>query len=211
MNTIRLNQLARYPLALAVGVLVTMLLFKALYGLTNVSFVPSIITTPPIELVPVRESTPIVVKERPKPPEKPVIKETFGDGIGKPPIDIVIPPATKGEKFAPPGIGKVEGGGDIINLNPGSDRDIAPIVRVEPIYPTRAETRGIEGWVRVRFNISATGEVTDAMVVESDPSGVFDQSVLSAIGRWRYSPKVENGTAVERRGIETILRFELPE
>ena len=46
------------------------------------------------------------------------------------------------------------------------------------------------------------------VVVEADPPGVFDAAALAAIRRWRYYPIV-NGEAVERKGVQTEIRFEL--
>ena len=85
------------------------------------------------------------------------------------------------------------------------------MVLIRLVVPTRAAQNGTEGWVKVRFTISSTGSVTDATVVDSSPRNVFDDAALKAISRWRYNPKVESGEAVERRGVETLLRFELNE
>jgi protein TonB len=96
-----------------------------------------------------------------------------------------------------------------MSLSAGSDQDVLPLVRINPDYPPRALSRGIEGWVLVQFTITETGTVTDAIVVDSQPNQVFDQAALNAIARWRYNPRVEGGVAVERVGIQTIIRFEL--
>jgi protein TonB len=86
------------------------------------------------------------------------------------------------------------------------DRDVIPLVRPPPDYPPRANT---EGWVKVQFSITLTGSVRDAFVVEGSPQGVFDAAALKAIARWRYTPKIENGVAVERVGLQTVIRFQL--
>ena len=91
----------------------------------------------------------------------------------------------------------------------GSDRDVIPLVRINPDYPQRALSRGVEGWVIVQFTITAAGTVKDAKVVDADPKGVFDDAAVKAILRWRYNPKVEEGVAVERVGVQTMLRFEI--
>ena len=96
-----------------------------------------------------------------------------------------------------------------LSMTAGSDRDVIPLVRINPDYPPRAQQRGIEGYVIVQFTITATGTVKDAIVVEAMPRGMFDDAALKAIARWRYNPKVENGTAVERVGIRTRLTFQL--
>ena len=96
-----------------------------------------------------------------------------------------------------------------MTMSAGSDRDVIPLVRINPDYPPRAQTRGIEGYVIVQFTITATGTVKDAIVVEAQPRGMFDDAALKAIARWRYNPKVEAGVAVERVGIRTRLTFQL--
>jgi protein TonB len=63
--------------------------------------------------------------------------------------------------------------------------------------------------VQVRFAVTPTGAVRDAAVVASEPGTVFDQAALAAVARWRYNPRVEAGVAVERVGLETLLRFTL--
>ena len=96
-----------------------------------------------------------------------------------------------------------------MSMSAGSDRDVIPLVRINPDYPPRALSRGLEGWVQVQFTITATGTVKDAIVVNAEPKNIFDDAALKAIARWRYNPKVESGTAVERVGVQTIIRFQL--
>jgi protein TonB len=91
----------------------------------------------------------------------------------------------------------------------GTDGDVVPVVRATPQYPPRAISGQIEGWVRVQFSVTPIGTVRDAFVVDSEPSGVFEEAALKAIARWRYNPKVEGGEAVERVGLQAVIRFEL--
>lgn len=105
---------------------------------------------------------------------------------------------------------KIDASGVKMNLTAGgSDRGVAPLVRVNPDYPRRALERGIEGWVHVRFTITAAGTVKDLVVVDAEPKGVFDEAATKAVLRWRYNPRVENGVAVERAGEQTLIRFKL--
>lgn len=46
-----------------------------------------------------------------------------------------------------------------------------PIVRIPPAYPRRAAERGIEGFTMLDLHVDATGSVSDATVVEAEPSG----------------------------------------
>jgi protein TonB len=96
-----------------------------------------------------------------------------------------------------------------MTMSAGSDRDVIPLVRIAPDYPPRALSRGLEGWVQVQFTITATGTVKDAIVVNAEPKQIFDDAALKAIARWRYNPRVEGGVAVERVGVQTIIRFQL--
>jgi protein TonB len=87
-----------------------------------------------------------------------------------------------------------------------NDGDPQPLVRILPEYPQSG--RG-DGWVLVRFNISPAGTVTNAAVIDAKPRGMFDKNALRAIERWRYRPAVVDGRAVERRGLQVRLIFEL--
>jgi protein TonB len=96
-----------------------------------------------------------------------------------------------------------------MKMTAGSDRDVIPLVRIAPDYPPRALSRGLEGWVKVQFTITLTGTVKDAIVVDADPKNIFDDAALKSIARWRYNPRVEGGVAIERVGVQTIIRFQL--
>ena len=87
--------------------------------------------------------------------------------------------------------------------------DASPIVRINPKYPTSAARDGIEGWVQLSFNISPTGEVIDATVVNADPQRIFDREALRAIKRWKYRPKVIEGVAQLQTGQTVQLDFKL--
>lgn len=91
----------------------------------------------------------------------------------------------------------------------GGSRDVVPLVRIQPDYPSRAAQRGIEGYVIVRFTITVAGTIKDAAVVTAEPEGVFETAALSAIRRWKYNPKIEAGTPVEQPGVQVRLTFEL--
>ena len=92
----------------------------------------------------------------------------------------------------------------------GSDRDVVPMVRVEPQYPMSAKQRGVEGWVELMFTITKAGTVTDIVVTASNPGTIFNKSAVQAVSKWKYNPKVENGTAVDRPGVRQRIKFELP-
>lgn len=90
-----------------------------------------------------------------------------------------------------------------------SDGEAIPVVRVAPEYPTRAQTRGIEGFVDIQFDIAPSGKTTNLQVVYAEPDRVFNKSALRAVGKWKYKPKVVNGNAVAQTGMKTRVRFGL--
>jgi TonB family protein len=79
-----------------------------------------------------------------------------------------------------------------------------------PSYPSRARERGTEGWVDVEFTVAKDGRTRDAVVRSGQPAGVFDRAALEAIERWRYEPRVVDGTVVDQR-VEARLSFRLSE
>jgi len=90
-----------------------------------------------------------------------------------------------------------------------ADMDIVPLVRVNPRYPPRAQSRGIEGWVHLRFTITPQGTVDDVTIVDADPKGYFERSAKRAVGKYKYKPKIEDGKPVSRTGVELVLTFDL--
>ncbi|HJR71741.1 MAG TPA: TonB family protein [Gammaproteobacteria bacterium] len=197
---------ARIPFAAAAGVLCSLAVF---FGLWRLVGVPLNAVATATQVVPefTRQivETPVQPKPRRTKPER------------EPPPEAVDPPrAGPGDNervvhvrpdliriLGPSRIGRAEGGG----LPMGVDRDAMPLVRVDPVYPPSLEARGIEGWVRVQFNVAATGTVRDVIVVASEPRDAFDEAALEAIARWRYNPRIAGGTAVERVGLQTLIRF----
>jgi protein TonB len=108
-----------------------------------------------------------------------------------------------------PTINPTEALGGGVGMGGGADRDVVPLVRIEPEYPMRAEQRGIEGWVTVEFTITRAGTVEDPRVVAAHPPRIFDRAALQAIRKWKYNPKIQDGTAVRRPGVQVTLMFEL--
>ena len=88
------------------------------------------------------------------------------------------------------------------------DRPLIALSRMPPVYPPGARRRGIQGWVKVRFAVDTQGHVQEVAVIEAQPPGVFDQSVIRCVNQWRFHPGTVNGTPVRARA-ETTVRFEL--
>lgn len=96
-------------------------------------------------------------------------------------------------------------------LTASADTDVVPLVRVAARYPPRAQARGIEGWVYLRFTVTPQGTTTDIQVLDSDPKGVFDRAAMSSVKKYKYKPRIESGVPVARPGVEIVLSFEIEE
>ena len=195
----------RVPFAAASGVLLAAAGFLGLFNLVNVPFdIQPTTKARDIIFTPQRRDTPIESRrdervER-KPPPVIVHPDDFWDhGTG----DGEVTQVRMNDALV------VDLGGRGSGLPVGNDRDVIPLVRVAPDYPPSLLNRGTEGWVQVQFSITPTGMVRDPVVVASEPGSVFDEAALKAIARWRYNPRVEGGQAVERVGLQTVIRFEL--
>ncbi len=89
-----------------------------------------------------------------------------------------------------------------------SDGEYLPIVKVAPVYPSRALQRGIEGYVIVEYTVTTTGTVRDPRVVEST-SSLFERAAIESALKYKYKPRVIDGEAVEVPGVMTKITFEL--
>ena len=95
-----------------------------------------------------------------------------------------------------------------LNLE-SADGDYLPIVKVAPIYPRRAQSRGIEGYVIVEFTVTKNGSVRNPLVIESQPEGIFDRAAMDAALKFKYKPRVVDGVATEVAGVQNKISFEI--
>ena len=91
------------------------------------------------------------------------------------------------------------------------DGEYLPIVKVAPIYPRRAQTRGITGYCIVTYTVTTTGAIRDPYVEnESDcsPKGIFERASLKAAAKFKYKPRVVDGQAIEVAGVQNKFTYE---
>ena len=193
----------RYFIGLTFGTAFMLLLFWVMWSLVSVPVdVAEMRQATRVEFTRMRQDTEAQKKqqEKPQPDKPPPVPEVpqidFAKGSVENNVAQLTPTVDANSAMSK------------MKMTAGSDRDIVPLVRINPDYPPRALSRGIQGWVIVQFTISATGTVKDQIVVDSS-NKIFDDAALKAIGRWRYNPKVEEGVAVERKGVQTKLVFQL--
>jgi protein TonB len=78
-----------------------------------------------------------------------------------------------------------------------------------PEYPRRAIRLGVEGSVRLEFDVDTDGSVLDPYVVDSSPAGVFDRAAIKAVRKFLYEPPTYNGTSVKVNNVQIDLTFRL--
>ena len=141
----------------------------------------------------------IVPEKPPKPPETP--PET-------PPQDMDnVNPDAPTINVAPPTVSANTdiGGPGGMNIAEG---DYLPIVRVAPVYPARALSRGLEGFVDLSFTVTTTGTVKDPIVLQST-SSLFERAAVRAVLKFKYKPRVVDGVPVDVPGFKTRFSFQL--
>jgi protein TonB len=81
---------------------------------------------------------------------------------------------------------------------PPAPVDVTPakiLKRVTPVVSSEVP-RKTKGFVIVKFEIGDNGRVNNVAVIESSPAGVFDEAATTAVRKWIYEPRKENGVAV---------------
>ena len=88
------------------------------------------------------------------------------------------------------------------------DGEYIPLFKVTPIYPRRAQERGIMGYAVVAFTITETGTVENAEPLEGmcgdptnpetvfRPCSIFNSAASRAALKLKYKPKIVDGNAV---------------
>ena len=82
-------------------------------------------------------------------------------------------------------------------------------IMVAPQYPPEALRDGIEGHVEVEFTVLPDGSVTDVIVINAEPRGIFERQARRAVMNWQFIPKREAGVAVSMRARQ-VIEFHLP-
>ena len=198
----------RYAFSIVVGVVVTMSLLFLMQVLIATG--KQALTKPrdraKLEFVRVKRNEALNTEDftpekPPKPPETP--PET-------PPQDMDnIDPTAPTINVAPPSVATEPsiGGPGGMNIAEG---DYLPIVRVAPVYPARALSRGLEGYVDMAFTVTTTGTVKDPVVMFST-SSLFERAAIRAVLKFKYKPRVVDGVPVEVPNVKTRITFKIEE
>ncbi|WP_299263503.1 energy transducer TonB [uncultured Psychrosphaera sp.] len=184
------------------GTLMALVLFVIMSKLaeTEASFIePAPAITVNVNGIKDEEPTKEKVNPLPEPPKAkpmpPQVKQDLAQNdnleLGPPGIDVEIPSI---------GLTKIGLGGP-------KNKSATPIFRVEPQYPIKAATNGIEGWVSLSFSIDKLGRVIDVKVMDAKPKRYFEHAARKALRKWKYQPKLVNGKPVVQSGQSILLEF----
>ncbi len=200
--------LGRYAFSIVTGVVVTLSLLFIMHLL--IEYGESAVTKERdrhnLEFVRVKRNEALNIddytpEKPPKPPETP--PET-------PPQDLDnIDPDTPTINIAAPTVNTDAdiGGPGGMNIAEG---DYLPIVRVAPVYPARALSRGLEGYVDLSFTVTSAGTVRDPVVLFST-SSLFERAATRAVLKFKYKPRVVDGVPVDVPNVKTRITFLIEE
>lgn len=150
------------------------------------------------------------VERKKRKPEKPPEPDAPPPQPPTPQMDNLDPTAEKIAIQAAPVQTDIEmTGGFSLGVGEG---DYLPIVKVAPIYPQRALSRGIEGFCVVEYTVTRQGTIRDPVVVESQcTSSLFHRASLQAALKFKYKPRIMDGQAVEVPGVQNKFTYEITE
>jgi len=200
----------RLVLGLAVAALVTLLLFWIMQYLIATAdrtldeskrgSLLDFVRVKRAEIVERRQVKP----ERPPPPKAPPAEPPT------PKLDQAKPTAEKMAVASVPVETEIElaPGGFSLGVGEG---DYLPIVKVAPIYPQRALSRGVEGACIVEFTVTRSGTTRDARAVAGQCDGLFERASVEAALKFKYKPRVIDGQAVEVPGVRNKFTYRLEE
>ncbi|WP_372762630.1 energy transducer TonB [Pseudoalteromonas sp.] len=198
----------RYLIACVIAILITFMLFFGMQAL--ISGGEGAMSEPAkgnvLDFVRLKKEQNIEKKQR-KPQKPPTPKE--------PPPPLMSPPMQSSESNAQANNFDFSATVDAdVSIAAGlalqsSDGEYLPIVKVAPVYPRRALSRGIEGYVIVEFTVTKQGTVRDPQVLKAEPESLFDRAAMDAALKFKYKPRVVNGEAVEVAGVQNKISFQI--
>jgi protein TonB len=88
------------------------------------------------------------------------------------------------------------------------DGEYLPIVKVAPIYPRRAQSRGLSGYCILNFTVTRLGTVANVQVDECT-SSLFERASVNAAAKFKYKPRVVDGEPIDVPGVRHKITFEI--
>lgn len=203
-----LNRAFRYGLAGFLAITMTLILLWGMQAI--ISGGNDVMTDAPkgnvLDFIRLKKEEALVKKER-KPQKPPKPKEP-PPPMQQPQMQQANPNATARVANFTADVKMDAGLSGGLSLDSG-DGDYLPIVKVAPVYPRRAQARGIQGYVIVEFTVDKTGAVSNPVVIEAEPESIFDQAALDAASKFKYKPRVVDGEPTAVAGVQNKMTFEI--
>jgi protein TonB len=79
------------------------------------------------------------------------------------------------------------------------DGELIPLNCPDPRMPADAQRAGLSGYAVVEVLVGADGSFRSAKIVDSNPKGLFDSTVILALQRCKFKPTVKDGVPVEQK------------
>ena len=93
------------------------------------------------------------------------------------------------------------------NAPPNSTRGLIVLNPPRPVYPLRARTLGVEGWVLLAFTVDESGTVIPDTIdiINQQPSGYFERAAINAARRMNFDNILNRMV----RDVRYVFRFDL--
>ena len=153
-------------------------------------------------------------KLKPKPQKKVVRKKATAAPEPKAPAGNPAGSGTGTGTGTGTGSGSGSGSGNGSGSGSGEGRGVPVkpprlLREVAPVYPASARNSGATGVVTVRILVGADGSVEDVTVVGSSGNGDMDNSVVTAVNKWRFSPAKDKYGQNARCRVTRAVSFNL--
>ena len=99
------------------------------------------------------------------------------------------------------------------------DKEYTPLVKIQPVYPRRAQEKGMEGYVIVAFTITEAGTIKEPYIIEAKcrsrsrityaDCSMFNSATLRAAEKLIYVPSIEGGRAVAVKDVQHKFTYEI--
>jgi len=114
-------------------------------------------------------------------------------------VDIPVP-----QLAGPPGINAPNGEAGSSRIHTAWEQSPELVRIVKPAYPPEAQRKNIEGRVILSIVVDEMGNVIEATVIQSIPTGIFDEAAVESVMSWRFRPAKLRNQPIRARLNQTV-------